>query len=251
MKKLTYVLLTCLFLSSTVQAQFFKKLGDKIADKVTNTASENISDKAAKETSKTLNQIWGIDSKKNNSRSTAFGNNADIPDSYSFDWKYTVNVEVKNNTMALTYRLKEGANYMGVEMNSIFMVMDFDNKMTVMYMNGFVKSTKINIPEESSEENLNMEYKEIGSKTILGYECKGYQMENEDYIITFYVTDEAGIGFSSMYKNQKYIPDGFDADWINGNSLLMEMNMDSKKKTSKNMRMICTSIQKEDYTITK
>lgn len=246
MKKTMYALLVGMFLNIPVQAQFLKKLGDKITNKVEKTISENISDKAAKETNETLNQTWkSMDNP---------GTNAKIPKSYNFDWKYSVSMNTEKMNMDVTYRLKENANYMGMgggRMGNIFLVMDFENDMTVMYMNGMVRSTKI--PKENAGKNpySDIAYEKIGSKTILGYECEGYRAETEDYVFTFYITDDVGVGFGSLYKNQKYLPEGFDSDWLNEDSLMMSMQMTDKKDPDKNMSMTCTGIEKDDFTISK
>lgn len=258
MKKFGYLLLAGLLLNTTAEAQFLKKLGKKISEKVEETATENISNKAANETDETLNNAWEADlSKKNSETGIAENPSTDIPESYDFDWKYTLRLDSKKQDIDLVYRLKKGANYMGIGggmMGDMFMVMDFDRNLSVMFMNGFVRGTKMNTSQDSKNLNPKIEnftFEKIGSKTILGYDCDGYRAENEEYEMTIYVTDEVGIGFTGGFKNQEYLPKGFNPDWINENSLMMEMQMINKKNSKRNMTLICTSIEPENYTISK
>lgn len=258
MKKTGILLVGCLLLNTAVQAQFLKKLGDKISKKVEQTASENISDKAAKETDETLNSAWETDltsDEKNQSNQINTQPTANYPESYDFDWKYSVSVDMGEKKMNISYRLKKGGNYIGMggeQMRGMFMVMDFDRNLSIMYINGMVQATKTpNISKKDQKANENMKYEQIAPKTILGYHCDGYRTEDEDYVMTFYVTDEVGVGFGSLYENQKYLPEGFDPDWINENSLMMEMQMINKKDDDKSMKMTCTEIKPDNFTITK
>lgn len=258
MKKNGYLLLVGLLLGTTAEAQFLKKLGAKIADKVEKTATDNLSDKAANETNETLNEAWGGDwSQKNKETSIAENSSSGIPESYDFDWKYTLRLDSNKKDIDLVYRLKKGANYMGIGggmMGNIFMVMDFDRNLSVMFMNGFVRGTKMNTSEDSENLNPEMEnftFEKIASKTILGYDCDGYRAENNEYEMTMYVTDEVGVGFTGGFKNQEYLPKNFNPEWINENSLMMEMQMINKKNPKQNMTLICTGIEPENYTISK
>ena len=248
-----------LVFGTTAQAQFLKKLGKKISEKVEETASDNISNKAANETDETLNKTWETDlSKKDevNNNSERNHSTSKTPENYDFDWKYSVRLKSEKRNMDFVYRLKEDENYMGMGgsmMSGMFMVMDFDRNLSIMYMNGFVKSSKMKMPNPSDEDNKmkNMTFEKIGSKTILGFQCDGYRAESDEYIMTMYITDDAGIGFPKMYESQKYFPKGFDPDWLTENSLMMEMEIIDKKNSKKSMTMVCIGIEPENFTISK
>lgn len=265
MKKLNK--LTCLMVAAflllgiSAEAQFFKKLTKKVTDKVERAVTDNISDKAANEADDALNNVWEMDLGKSGLGMGSPVDPSEIPDSYAFDWKVNYAMEMKSGKMDFVYRLKEGADYMGMampKMANMFIVMDQKNDLSIIYMNNkLMRATKINeeaISEAAKKESSyakDMEYEKIGSKTISGYECEGYRAENEDYVFTIYITDDAGIGFSNFYENQKNLPESFNPDWISEDSLLMEMQMTDKKDADKGMTMTCTGIEKENFVIKK
>lgn len=259
MKKLQYLSLSfCLLFTFSAEAQFFKKLKEKVANKVEDVVANNIADKAAKEANDALNKIWETDLKNMNLGLGDPVDPAEIPESYHFGWKYVMNMKTEAGEMNFTYRLKEGAPYMGIEMpkmQNLFIVIDHEKEMSIIFMNDMVRATKLQteVPEEESTENpyADMEYQKIDSKTILGYDCQGYKAETQEYVFIMYVTDEAGIGFNNFYENQKNIPNNFNPDWINEDSLVMEMQMEDKNDPDKSLTMTCTSIEKEDFTISK
>lgn len=256
MKKLLCSIFAMLLLSNySAEAQFFKKLTKKISEKVEETVTRNISDKAAKEADKTLNNIWETELKDMSFDMGAMSvDPAKIPDSYDFDWKYSMNMETTNGSTNLVYRLKEDAPYMGMKFQKVedmFVVVDNEKDITIIYMGDIVRASQIESEVEAENAYSDMKYEKIGSKTILGYEADGYQAETEEYVYTIYVTDEAGIGFNNMYQNPKNIPENFNPEWIDENSLLMEMQMEHKTDPEKNMAMRCTGLDKEAFTISK
>ena len=265
MKKLTILFLSLFLMGSTAEAQFLKKLQKKIEDKVEKKVIDNVSDKAAVETEKSLNKMWEMDLS-----SLPMGgmgervDPAEVPARYDFDWKYTMNMHTTEGDMDLTYLLKKDSPHFGMQMPNIpgmFMVMDGEKQMMVMFMESegskMLTATKFDPEkiEESDTENpyKDAEMKEIGSKEIMGYNCKGYQTETPEYLMTFYVTDEAGVGFADIFQaSQKNAPKGFNPEWFaEGTGLMMEMTMEDKKDASKNMTMTCTKLQKKDFSINK
>lgn len=257
-KIILMVFAVSMFSANNAQAQFFKKLKEKVTNKVENAVTRNISDKAAREANEALNTIWESDLKNINVGMGDPVDPAEIPAEYKFDWRYTINMKTDAGEMDFNYRLKEGAPYMGIEMpnmENFFMVIDNEKGMSVMFMNGIVRATKLSsvtvTEDEVKNPYENMEFQKIGTKTIMGYTCEGYKAETKDHSFTIYITDDAGIGFNDIYSNQKNIPKGFDSDWIGEDSLLMEMQMNDKKDPSKNLTMTCTGIEKEDFSISK
>ena len=264
MRKIIIFGLSVFMICTTAEAQFLKKLKNKVQEKVENVAIDNVSDKAANETNKSLNSLW---EKKigdgNFSMGTERVNPEEIPTSYDFDWIYKMRITHTNGEMDMLYHLKEDAPYFGMEMQQqgeMFIVFDDKNDLSVMFMasgeNKYLMATRFDMEEtsEGSEEYYDdMEIKEIGTKTILGYECQGYEGENKDYIFQFYITKEAGIGFDRMFQNkQNNLPEDFNPDWLqDGDALLMQMRMEDKNSSKNNMSMTCTKIEKEPLTIRK
>jgi hypothetical protein len=260
MKNLIYLALSIFLVGGTTsaEAQFLKKLKKQVE----NAAVNNASDKAAPETDKSLNNTWSQPAKATGfSMGMDIVDSAYIPETYDFDWEYTLKVKTREGEMDMIYLIKENAPYFGVKMpqaENMITVLDDKNKMTVMFMNSqgskMVMATITKVSEEEMEhENpyRDMKFEEIGTKNILGYNCQGYRSENTDHIMEFYVTEEAGISFMDIYQeNRNNVPKGFDADWFkNGKGLLMEMEMTDKKDPKKNVSMICTGIEKKPFSI--
>lgn len=97
-----------------------------------------------------------------------------------------------------------------------------------------------------------MEVQKIGTKEILGYKCQGYQMENDEYILTYYITDEAEVSFHQMQQAQQAenFPKGFQTDWFEEeNPMMMEMDMVNKKNPEANVVMRVSKIENKPVTI--
>lgn len=264
MKQIMILCLSVFLIGTTAEAQFLKKLKNKVQEKVENAAIDNVSDKAADETNKGLNSMWEKRMSEGNfSMGAERVNPEEIPASYDFEWIYNMRITHNNGEMDMLYHLKEDAPYFGMEMQQqreMFIVFDDKNDLSVMFMTSsqgkFLMASRFDMSETSEESNEyydDMNIQEIGSKTILGYDCQGYKGENEDYIIHFYVTDDAEIGFTGMFENnQNNLPKDFNPDWLlDGDALLMEMQMEDKKNSKNNMSMTCTQIEKEPITIRK
>ncbi len=189
---------------------------------------------------------------------------AEIPDTYDFDWSYVVKMETQQGDMLLNYFLKKDAPYFGFKLpdNDMYMVMDPSRDMNVMYMksekNNMVMASKM--PEispediaESQDEADKFSFKKIDNKTIMGYDCSGYQGENEDMVLTFYVTTKPDISFGDFYKFDKTkLPKGFNPNWIaDGNGIMMQMIMEGKKNKKDNATMTCIALEKKSLTINK
>ena len=264
MKKLILLGFSLLFCISTMEAQFLKKLKEKVEKKVEHAVTENISNKAAREADKSLNKMW--DTKLKNSPIPMGANRVDIsevPQSYDFNWEYQLNMETKDGNIDMTYLLKEDAPYFGMRMpqaEGMFMVLDMNNKLSIMYFssgeNNFITASKIDdlmSNEEETNPYKDTELKKIGTKNILGYECQGFEAETEEHKFTFYLTQEAPISFTNMYSAEKSnIPKGWNANWLEeGDALMMEMQMVDKKNANRNANMRCTSLEKKSFSINK
>ncbi len=264
MKNLIYFVLAFFLIAgtTTAEAQFLKKLKKKVEKKVEDAAIKNVSDKAAEETDKSLNNLWA--KQLENSQFNMGMNMVDpseIPGAYSFDWKYTLQMTTTEGEMDMVYHIKENAPYVGIKVpqaEDMFTVLDNEKNMTVLYMNSkgnkMVMATRFDASEAEMEADNpynDMEFKEIEGKTILGYSCQGYRGENEENVYTFYVTDEAGVSFRDLYQeNQKNVPKGLNADWFkDGTGLLMAMEMEDKNNPAKSVTMTCTGIEKQPFSV--
>ncbi|QCK16639.1 DUF4412 domain-containing protein [Mangrovivirga cuniculi] len=275
MKKLKYHLIIIVLLVSCieVQGQFLKKLKKDIEDKVERGVSDAVSDKVAneaeKKTEEMLNELFTMEL-QNNSPVPMGGTMVgaeELPEKYYFEWKYTLEMETpeSKDKLLMDYYLMKDAGYFGAtfkKAGDMFMVYDYSNDLTAIFnsKNGnksvfamknaaYMDSTVVN---ESMQEEYTM--KEIEGKTILGYECKGYEITTEEHIIIMYITFEPDIGFGDVVGNNQNMPKEMKKEWIkNGEKegLVMEMDMVGRTEDDNSMKMICKDLKKQKLTIEK
>lgn len=264
MKKLILSMLSVLLFAFSAEAQFLKNLKKKVEQRVENKVTENIANKAANEADKSLNKMW--ETKLKNMPVPMGANRVDIsevPDTYSFDWAYQMEMQTSEGTMNMVYHLKQNAPYFGInlkEVGDMFMVLDNENDLSIMYFNSeenkFLSATKLE-PEDLAEDNAeyyeDFSIEEIEGKNILGYNCKGYKAENDEHIFKFYITKDAPVNFTGMQQSKdSKVPKGFNADWLkDGKGLMMEMQMEDKKDPGKNAKMLCTSLERKSLSLNK
>lgn len=253
------------FCALPLHAQILKNLQKKVAKSVENTVTNKVADKAAAEAGKSVDNILNFQM-GNSGLGMGYEpvDHAEIPEVYEFDWSYVMKMETRQGDMIINYLLKKDASYFGFKLpeNDMHMVMDPSRNLNVMYMNTegnkMVMATKI--PEISPGEMAaddagadEFSFKKIENKTIMGYDCTGYQGENSDMIFTFYVTTEPDISFSEFYKVDKAaLPKGFDPNWIeDGNGIMMQMVMEGKKNDKDNTTMTCIALEKRPFIIAK
>jgi len=258
-------LLLFLFIGIGAQAQFWKKIKERAREAAEETVLNKTADKAAEKTDKTLDKIFDMDFGKKSKIDPAI-----LQNTYEYNWKYTLEMQHKKGAMKINYLLREGGNDFGSSfemeqgteiMSGMLMVIDESAGVTAILMerNGkkfgqVMPSMTDEILEKVEEEQQNpvneFEFKEIGTKEILGYECQGFQMENDDVIMTMYLAFDSPVSFNQLAagQNSKRLPKGFDPKWldkIGDNSLMMEMDMVNKKKPKQSAKMTCVALEEE------
>ncbi len=192
-----------------------------------------------------------------------------LPDTYVFDWEFKTEIKTpKNDPMKMGYLINsKSKDYFGMEMSSkelkgtgtMRMVMDAKQKIMIMFMamNGQNMAQMTKIPEQkSSKKEPKYSFKEIGTKTILGYLCYGMEVENGDYIAKIYFTLDAPVNFSafSAFSNNKNGPKGFDPALLKvleEDAILMEMTATHKKKSKQSFTMTALSLKEKKTEIKK
>lgn len=303
MKARTLIIaLSFLFIGSTVQAQFWKKL-TKTAEKAAERAViRKTEQKVSKETEKGMDTILGNGKRnkspnspksgtsKNEDRSTpsqnteedamgsimgrlgGFGAQVDpaiLPQSYSYNWRYTLRMKHEKGEMDMNYHLRKNGTDFATKiemeqespMGGMLMVMDGERGVMAMLMEMSGTKTgqliemdfdEIDATAAANEMN-DYEYKEIGTKQLLGYTCQGYEMENEDLKMTMYIALNTPVSLSKVAQDPKRMPKGFDPKWLNKigeDNLMMEMQVEHKKKKKHNATMTCVALEQEPMTIT-
>lgn len=265
MKYLSIIVLAFFLIGNTANAQFLKKLKKKIEEKVENTITENVSNKAASEADKSLNKMWEMNMPENMNFGMSKVDYTEIPDSYKFSWKYDMKIETEDGTTDLVYLFEEDSSYLGIlfnqDTNKMIIVYDPVDNLNIMYMDNdnskMVMASKISLEEDVDEmtDYNTMEITEIGNKEIAGYDCSGFRMENEQYIIVSYITEETNLNFANMFqsKGNPRIPKSVDAEWFKkySDGLMLEMTMTDKENNKGNVKMYCTSLSKENFKINK
>jgi len=195
-------------------------------------------------------------------------NASDLPESYNFTWRYTLEVTDKKQSMKMTYFLAEEQPYYGVEFEDVTgkmkmgeMLMVFDKRIgstiTFMTFGGQKMGQTMKMPNlydtEDDNDLKDFSFIEIEGKTILGYKCKGIQMENDKLKMTMYFMLNAPVSFNNIFGfDTKSIPKGFNPKWLNQaeNSLVMEMEFIDKKKGKNSSTMKCIGLEEKKFSIT-
>lgn len=193
-------------------------------------------------------------------------NSKELQASYNFDYIYKLEMTSKKDVIEFDYYLKKDAGYFGFQLPTVskdqegmnmFTVMDNDNQVTAMFMEmmgkKIVKKSKIKLSDFGTDDTSDYKIDKIGSKTILGYNCEGFVMEDAKSKITFYITNEAPVSFNKIWNTGKTnMPKGFNPAWMEKyaeNGLMMEMDYVDKKKTKNNMTMECVGLEKTNFSI--
>jgi hypothetical protein len=247
------------------QAQILKNLKKKVEHRVEQKVSDKIADKAASEAGKSVDKAMEPGNDQSGfPMGTAQADLSEVPESYEFEWRYVMKMENKKGETQLNYFLKKDAPYFGFKLpnsEEMFMVMDESRNLMVNFMNSkghkMITASRISKSalQETTDENERDEYsfKKLGSKTILGYNCRGFKAENKDGVYTFYITSEPDISFMDIYKLDKAnLPANFDPKWIkDGKGLMMQMILEDKKNAKNNLIMTCVALEKESVILRK
>jgi hypothetical protein len=250
--------------SQLSHSQFLKKLMKRAEQAVEEVVVRKTADKAAQMAGESMDKIFNID----------FGgaqvDPSVLPESYDFEWKYTMQMKHKKGNMNMTYYLKPDAKYFGSQpemennpmANGMFMV--FDEKLDILAIfmetedgksGTLLKNPTMNIEDMAEQEAASIDdytITEIGAKTIMGYECQGFQMENDDMKMTMFIAMDAPVSFNQVYgDHMKTTPKGFEPKWMEKaeNSIVMEMDMINKRKKKFSAKMTCIALEKLPKTL--
>lgn len=278
MERIKLLLLITIMFSTTLssEAQFLKKLKNKVQNSVEQVVTDRVANEAANQAGNVLDSImtFGGKSYKTFPVGTESASMDDVPDAYHFEWVYAIRINTNRaqGELDIDYYLKKKAPYWGAKINQgmeLMMVYDQSRSLTVMFMetegNKIASVTKIpDTPAMIAEENdenadlSNYTIREIPGKNILGYSCKGFEIENHKYRFIIYNTFETEVSFSDVYGKSDQFPQGFDPNWLKdgeNEGLIMEMTVIDKENESGNMKMECTWLEpislylkKSDYT---
>ena len=193
-----------------------------------------------------------------------------VLDAYAFAWEFKTKMTIEgkkkkdNGEFEMNYFINENNDYLAIEYEnpdikksggSARMIFDFKSGAMVMLSEfngqkmGMVNDIQDPSKSKIQEKDLNYTYEEVGTKTILGFECYGMKVENPENVATLWFTLDAPVNFSAFFAfSSDAAPKGFSDpqlfDILKEEALLMEMDaMDKKRKQS--MRMTAISLEKK------
>lgn len=262
MKTIKIIMMLFLFgVTTQGNAQFFKKLKERAKEAAEQTIERKVAEKTERETDKAFDTVF------NNKGKLFKKKKAKKLESYSFSHQYVMQVISEKDTTDITYYLTNEHEYMGssftVRKNEEFItVMDLPNSAIHTFMNlgdsKTMSSFKIDL-DDMEDENIEGNGFSVNltgqTKTILGYECQEYQVTGSQVSGTAWVTQEAEISFLKAFSKLKSKKirgrKGIDQSWVSMiDGLALEMNMiDYSQKNPKPIRMVCTDLGENDFSI--
>ncbi|XMO85103.1 DUF4412 domain-containing protein [Algibacter sp. AS12] len=260
MKKIA--LLTVLFLcvSVSVNAQFLKKLGQKIENAAEKTIERKAEQKTQKETEKAFDSAFNKKSK--NKKTTSFPSISNVAPKASYVFSHKAEMQIKSGkeVMDIAYYLPDSGNFLCAEINDKrikgknYTVFDVDREAMFSFIESEGQKIKIGVSfktDESDREEEKFEITETGkTKIILGYNCKVYKMVGEDMTATIWVTKEVDIRFPSDFykiKQDKKTNNQWMKD-LDGWAMEMVM-IDTSKRRPQTITMTCLSIENSNLKI--
>lgn len=196
----------------------------------------------------------------------------DLPKFYEFDWQLETEMVLntkRKEVMEMTFLIKKDANYQATKIvnsnskneGNTIMLFDTNLNTMVMFMESqgmrFLQMYPLPDPGKSNKNNIDSyNISELPTKTIIGFNCKGLQFEDDKYIMKIYHTTEAPITLTNFlnFGSQKNmeLPD-VDPKVVKqfSNGLIMEMDIIDKKKSKNNVNIIAKALKKDPTTISK
>jgi hypothetical protein len=267
------LLLLLLMFTGNIQGQFLKKLKQKVEQQVEQTVTQKIAEKTAQETGKLMDKAFEDLLEGGIGETAGFPgmgepvNPEDIPDTYDFEWVYelTITTDKMEEPIPMAYLLKEGAPYWGMNIEqqgtNVLMVFDAGKMMTLMFMesddNRFMTASKIPddfLEGDTFQASEGYEIREIPGKKVMGYDCKGFELEDAQYKTQVYTTFDTEVSFGDMYKKNEHFPENFDMEWIRDgdkSGMIMEMVIEDKTKNELDAKMVCTKLERSRKTVAK
>lgn len=204
------LLLFIMCISLTSNAQFLRKLGNKVSDAAENAVIRKSAQKTSKEVGKGMDGFFESTSKKERSKISS-------PNSvYAFDYNYQMQITSDGEQMLMDYYFKPNSDYAGMAMSQdnmqMFVVFDYNKEAAYTFMksNNQRMYTSVNLDLDTDNDWANNPYTksdykvtDLPDREILGYKCQGKQIENEEWIFTMYYTDDIDISFRNILNASK------------------------------------------------
>ncbi len=251
------------------EAQILKKIKDKVSTVTGGKKKKKDSIPEENDNPQEPTQSEEEQRKRDEKMSSLFGGSLDeIRDTYTFSYSLVYDLTTNKESMALEYLLEPEADYFANKMvdkqTEQLMVYDFKKSAMVTFMdNGEQKmAMKMKMPSAKKmekkfgkkiipDEEEDVEIVPIEGKTILGYQCDGYQVTSKDGVGKFWVTNEAPVTINQVFADFKTLPKKARNYPISVNSLIMEMHYTPHRGKKDRMTMLCTQLVENSMEINK
>lgn len=267
-RNLILSVIALLFLIPAAQGQILKKLKKKIEKGAEQTVIDKTNEKVQHEADKAMEEILegqGL-GQYPNVRGGKMADMAEVRAVYEFSYVYTLEMrdESNNEIGVVDMLLHPHSTYWGMRPQTgaeVTMVHDAERELMVIFSAdedsktamAFSANTEGSV-DEVTETPEAFEVREIPGKTILGYDCLGFEVETESYLVTVYNTFDAEVSLSDAFQMRDDLPKNFNPDWIkkDGNyGLLMEMHMKDKSGEGGDVSMQCLDLSEISVTLNK
>lgn len=280
MKRLLHIslILSGILYCMPMQAQFLKKLNKKVQDAAENKVLDKSANKTSQSVDKGMDDIFTLGKdkpKKNNKTNKKVQSNSKSSvsprGSYLFSYLYTLHftsgeVDGPNGKVNadVDFLLTPKADYMGIRSGDIsgqgnaVLVIDQQKSTTFTFISSGSQNMMMthemdleNIADDT-EDGGNFKITNLPNKTFLGYSCKGMLLEDDEWEIKLYYTDQAGLSMASVFEGSSEIPlmgNSMQKGYTNlKDGLVMYMEGTNKKNKKENYIMEAKKLEKVDYT---
>jgi hypothetical protein len=267
MKKSTIFLLLLLGFTISANAQFFKKLGNKVEKAAEKAVERKVEQKTTKETNKAFDSTFNKKRKKNKSLSgmPSFSD-AEPATNYTFNYRADMEIKTGGETMKMSYFLSESGNYLSSMIDDkrmkdkSLMVMDFEREAMFTFMENDGQKIRMAMSlatasayEQASNESNTKVTATGKSKKILNYNCQEYKMTGDDMYGTMWITKDVNARFPKNFygmKQDKRNKNNTQAWMKDMNGWLMEMEMtDTSERKPQTMIMTCVFLGESNLSI--
>lgn len=267
MKKTALFIVFVLGFSAFVNAQFFKKLGDKIEKAAEKTVERKVEQKTQKETEKAFDSTFNKKQKQKQKRNRKKGktripkiSSANPASNYTFKHKAVMQMKTKKEVQDFDYHLPDSNTFFAVKINNkkmkddLTIVYDSQKETIFTFMENNGQKLQMGMEfktNNTSNETPFYEIKETGnSKTIIGYHCKEYKVKGEEIAATLWVTKDVDFHFPSTFQTNKKGGNN-NQEWMNDiEGWVMEMEMiDTSKRKPQTITMECLAIEQSNLVI--
>lgn len=220
---------------NSVNAQFLDRLKNRIIERTEEVIVDKAANKAAEQTANVMDKILNPNLEGLFNFGAGQIDLSQLPESYHFDYNYTLKMASIDGDIQMNYLFNKNEPYIGLKTEispDMIMVFDNTNNAVVIKSNEIVFAMEINADQEFSDEDFDYDtdytFTELTDREYLGYNCKGYQIENDEHRILVYFAPDINVKFEStgsedMVNISKEMK-AFMNKYENGLMMYMEMN---------------------------